>query len=163
MKNVLLSNGYVAIVDNGDYTKINKFKWHVLKSKNGVRYATTKIKINGIKTSIRMHRIIMGLESFDARQVDHINHDGLDNRKENLRICSKQQNNMNRRPNRNRTSKYKGLTLQKTTGKWIARISIDGKYMNLGTYRREDVAAVKYNEAALKYYGEFARLNEIGG
>jgi hypothetical protein len=154
-----LSKGYIAIIDDKDYVKLNKYKWHVLEGKNGVNYATAKIKIDGIRTSVRMHRVVMGLKHFDVSQIDHINHNGLDNRRENLRMCSKHQNNMNRRPNKNRTSRYKGLTLQKTTGKWISRISIDGKYLNLGTYKEETVAALKYDKAALKHYGEYANLN----
>ena len=101
------------------------------------------------------------LEAGDTRQVDHINHDGIDNRKSNLRICSSNQNKMNRRPNRNKIAKYKGLCLNKKTGKWIVRISVNGKRLYLGTFKNEATAASKYNEAAIKYHGEFAKLNEI--
>ena len=94
--------------------------------------------------------------------VDHINHNGLDNRKDNLRFVTRTQNGQNRRPNRNSTSAYKGVTWFKPTNKWCARIKDKNKRIFLGHFTCEHEAALAYNKKAKELFGEYVLLNEVG-
>src|SRR5687768_17425464 len=117
-------------------------------------YAFTQIrKSDGTKTTMQMHRLIMGL---DGPLVDHENHNGLDNRRENLRHATQQQNKRNQRIRKN-TSGFKGVRWDK--GKWQARIMIDGIQLNIGRYFEPLDAARAYDAAARQYHGEFASIN----
>jgi hypothetical protein len=145
-------------IDGDDFDKIKTYNWHITST----GYIQTNIKNNKSKSgfsSVGIHRII--LDCPDAMLVDHINHNPLDNRKENLRICTNTENCRNsKKPKNGKLSKYKGVSM--TYGKyWFAQIGINGKRKRLGTFENEIDAAKAYNEAALKYHGEFALLNEI--
>ena len=104
-----------------------------------------------------MHRLIM--QAIDGQYVDHINGDGLDNRRENLRICTHAQNMQNQMPVRLGTSKYKGVSWDKVAKKWAAHINLDGKPKKLGRFVAEEDAAKAYDSAAIEHYGEYARPN----
>lgn len=105
------------------------------------------------------HREILG---FPTGEIDHKNGDGLDNRRENLRVCSRLENNRNQRKSkRPLTSKYKGVSWDKKSKKWLAHISIMNKCKYLGVFSDEWEAALAYNKAAEEKFGEFACLNEI--
>ena len=106
-----------------------------------------------------MHREI--LKCPKGLFIDHINRNGLDNRKNNLRVCSKSQNMMNTLIPKNNTSGYKGVSWSKRDKKWMAYIKIKNKFNNLGYFNIKEQAALAYNDAAKKYHGEFARLNKI--
>jgi hypothetical protein len=110
-----------------------------------------------------MHRII--LKAPKDAHVDHINGDGLDNRKWNLRLCTRSQNLCNSSIKRNNTSGYKGVRLDKWIGykKWRAYIWTNGRQKYIGNFSCKNEAAKAYNETATKYYGEFAKLNIIKG
>jgi hypothetical protein len=143
-----LSQGKTAMVDLEDYEHLSQFRW---RYRDG--YAVTK-------ENTTMHRMIMNPP--EGMFVDHINGKRWDNRKENLRICTHKQNNRNRKPHKRKCSSiYKGVTWSKAHGKWVARIIVDHKQVFLGYFADEREAAIAYNTAALKYYGEFARFNEI--
>lgn len=96
-------------------------------------------------------------------QVDHINGDRLDNRKDNLRICTEKQNRQNRKKISGKTSKYKGVHWNKLNKNWRARIIINDKSIDLGSFKKEIQAAKVYNKAALTYFKEYAKLNRIKG
>lgn len=104
-----------------------------------------------------MHRFI--LDAPHGMEVDHKNGDGLDCRRENMRLATRKQNAFNRKRPSVNTSGFKGVTLVKPTGKWLAQIEVGGKNMHLGTYESKIEAARAYDKAAIKYHGEFARLN----
>jgi hypothetical protein len=155
MAAIKLTRDAVALVDDNDYEALSKYKWYC--STKG--YAVRDVIVNGKKRSIRMHRIIGG--AMCKQQIDHINHDKLDNRKANLRVCTNQQNQFNSPPQANSTSSYKGVHWNALLGKWRARIIKDNKPKHLGCFELENDAAIAYNKAAKELYGEFAYINNI--
>lgn len=138
-----LTSGKHCIIDAEDFDKIKEFRWALSSN-----YAYSK-KIK------QMHRVIMNTPS--GLFTDHINRDFLDNRKTNLRFCTKQQNQFNKACNKG-TSKYRGVSLTKHK-KWTVKIRKDGRPTYLGTFNSEIDAAKCYDIAAKKYFGEFAYLN----
>lgn len=152
-REIPLSRGKVAIVDDDDYEWLARYKWHI--SIKGYASRTEPIT----KKTIRMHRAILGLK--DDEQGDHINGDRLDNRRCNLRKCTQAQNAINSTSRRNSTSRFKGVSWNEDKRKWQVEIQISKTRFYLGSYKSEIDAARAYNEAALKYHGDFARLNDI--
>lgn len=155
-----LTRGWVAWVDEADYDGLAKSVWHVIGKG---RFYACRARYNpiGPRTYVYMHREILGAS--DAREVDHKEHrEGLrvvDNRRENLRLCTARQNCHNSRPQEQKTSRFKGVYWDRRRRRWIPRIRIDGRAVWLGQSEDELVAAARYDAAALEYYGEFARLN----
>jgi len=155
-----LSCGYFALIDEEDFNRASRHKWCTVKNRaDGIKYAIGKKKENGKRKTIHLHRFIMNAKK--GEEIDHINHDGLDNRKSNLRICSSSQNAMNRRKKKGCCSIYKGVTFWTERGKWKAQITNKKKCINLGLYELEKEAALSYNKAAKKMFGEFAYLNTL--
>ncbi len=159
MKFIPLTQGKFAIVDDEDYEWLMQWKWYCEKHNNGFRAgrtATAKEKPYGPK-GILMHRLIMGAQK--GQLVDHRNHNGLDNRHNNMRLCNSSQNCANRRKNRNCSSKYKGITWSKRKRKWIAQITHNYKNNNLGEFAVEIEAAKAYDQKAKELFGDFAYTN----
>jgi hypothetical protein len=159
-RKIKLTQGKFAIVDQEDYEKLNAHKWRAHSNHNIAFYAVrmTGYSINGKRKTIQMHREIM--RPADDLFVDHINHDGLDNRKINLRIVTPAQNNYNCRKRKGEhSSKYKGVSLDKREKRWRADISYKCKRIHLGYFDNEEEAAKAYDEAAKELYGEYAVLN----
>jgi hypothetical protein len=154
---ITLTKGKVALIDTEDLLKIAGHSWYFQSG-----YAATSIGGRKNKKMIYMHRLIMGITDNKIR-IDHINHDKLDNRKQNLRACSHSENGKNLpvRKSSNKTSKYKGVYFDKSRDKWTARIKVDYKGIFLGRFDDEKQAALAYNKAAQTYFGEFACLNEM--
>ena len=160
MKRIKLTQGKYAVVDDADYAWLNQWKWTAAKYLNGnfyaVRYSPMK---KGKHYQISMARLILGLERGDKRQADHIYHNTLDNRRDNLRLCTIQQNHMNQKPSLKSSSRFKGVGWHKMAKKWKASIKISGKSKHLGNFTKEENAARAYDTAAIKEFGEFACLN----
>lgn len=165
MKQIPLSQGKFAQVDDEDFEELNKLKWY-LSVRKTTEYAMTNIKTGSRETRIppvSMHRNIMGCVKGDGKIVDHKDGNTLNNQKSNLRLCTPTQNCRNRRAKTNGTSKYIGVTTSRSSlnKRWIAQIIDNGVNHYLGYFKSEEEAAKAYNEAAKKYHGEFARLNVI--
>ncbi len=178
MKKIIVNSakyGKKAILlDNEDYEKFSKYKWHIRKSCNTFYAQRTLIK-NGKQTTVTIYIEIMNPPK--GYVVDHIKGNGLDCRKFKMRICTWLENSRNRKKRRGCISKHKGVHLavvkekyKKKNGKkqsyinkyWKSQISIKpNKYIFLGYFKTEIEAALAYNEAAKKYHGEFAKLNII--
>jgi hypothetical protein len=162
MKLIPLSQGLFAKVDDEDYDWIMQWKWYANKAKHTI-YATRHESIKGRKGAkrglIKMHRFI--LNNPTCENIDHADHDGLNNQKSNLRIANDRQNNANRKSQKGSSSKYLGVIHIKERGVWHARIRNNHKAILLGDYKQEDEAAEAYNIAAKKIHGEFANLNDI--
>lgn len=148
-------------VDSGDLPLIGKYKWHIVG--RGGKYYLVAYKKLGKRNYkyVYMHRIIMGLDFGDGLQVDHINGDGLDNRRLNLRLATQQQNQMNRRINRVNKNKFKGIVFHRKSGTWNARIFHNQKRYSLGYHPTQETAALAYNQKAKELFGEFACLNKV--
>lgn len=159
MRRVPLSRGMFAIVDDEDYELISKRKWYASQSRNGVFYARSNIVRDGRRTGVWMHRLIMGSPK---GRIDHKNHDGLDNRRDNLRMASLSENGMNAKKTAlPRHSVWKGVSWSKRFLRWVAYIRVNGCQKHLGYFRDEIEAAMAYNKAATQFFGEFARVNEV--
>lgn len=156
---IKLTQGKFALIDDADYALVGQYKWYGIKWRNTYA-ATANMKANGRWETIYMHRVIMGLKRGDKLQVDHINHDGLDNRRANLRTCTNQQNLFNRIKSEKTSNRYKGVW-RTSVGTWAVKIRFCNNDIYLGCFKIEQDAALAYNIAAVKYYGEFANLNII--
>lgn len=149
MKNIFLTNGLKVIVDDEDYEWLSKYNWYASKNK----YAITKL--DGLTKS--MHRLILGLT--DSKILtDHINGNGLDNRRCNLRPCTPQENLRNMKKFRG-LSKYRGVSWCKQMKKWRVSLSIRGKSTYYGYYEDEEKAARLFDSIIKEKHGDFARLN----
>jgi len=153
----------IAIIDRKDYKMVNEYHWVLDVRKNGRRYAraTIKIGVNNFKY-IYMHRLIMGFPK--KKTVDHIDHDGLNNCRKNLRIASNAQNLCNVKVQAGSKTGYKGVYKyppHRYNGKYSTQIFSNGKRIFGGYFKTAEDAARKYNELAIKYHGEYAFLNKI--
>lgn len=167
MKQIPLTQGYVATVDDEDYERVSQFKWTatVARYKDGsVRdvYAFRRIGGRLSGKNVRLHRFILGITSLDV-DVDHKNHNGLDCTRANLRPCTRSQNSANSRVNPESLSGFKGVTWHKRAGKWQVKIKVMQQQTYLGLFESPILAAQAYNEAARKKFGEFALLNDTRG
>ncbi len=154
-----LTKGLRAIVSPEDYDRLSACKWHAARHQR-VFYAQTGTGRKGVRKRclVMMHRAVMGVE--DERVVDHQNHNGLDNRRTNLRIATWTENCWNKRKaNFNSSSKYKGVMWDKRRGKWQAQIGHNGKKIFIGYFDDEETAARAYDAKAKELYGKYAALN----
>jgi hypothetical protein len=153
MREIPLTKGKVTIVDDADYEGLTQRRWHLLTPKRGGEYAMSS---NGTG----MHRAITSAPP--GMEVDHINGNGLDNRRGNLRVCTKSGNQRNQRvQSRAKTSVFKGVSRMRGRTRWVACIKLGGRDTRLGSFGNEVDAALAYDAAARKHFGEFARTNFI--
>ncbi len=157
MKEIPLTQGLVALVDDEDFEYLNQWKWYTGKSKN-TSYALRTDRAFGTKKTLRMHRVIMN--TTENMDVDHRDRNGLNNQKSNLRNCTKQQNGMNKKEYSNTSSKFKGVSWYPRHKKWVAYISFKRKRIFLGYFNSEEEAAKVRDVASKEFFGEFSpKLN----
>lgn len=155
-REIPLTRGFVSLINEAHWSLVEPFKWCARPSKGGLVYAQTNIRRpDGKQTTMQMHRLIVGASVGEI--VDHINHNGCDNRyPENLRLCTNSQNSRNQRVRRNNMSGYKGVSRHNATGRWAA---IAGG-VHLGVYDSEQEAAQAYNAYVVSTWGAFALPNQ---
>lgn len=158
-----LSQGKFAVVDAADYAGVVRYSWYAAPSplrgtppSQGESYIWYAVRKEGGRT-VRMHRVIMAAPR--GMVVDHINHDGLDNRRSNLRVCTHRENIRNQRGQRGRSSRYKGVSRDRRLGKWRSQIWHEGRHTYLGLFESEIEAARAYDEKARELFGAYAYLN----
>lgn len=154
MKYIKLTQDKFAKVSDIDYEYLNQFKWCAYKDGNSF-YAIRSIRHNGKQTNIRMHRVILERIGYKLEHVDHIDHNGLNNTRENIRPCTSQENKCNRTKQKNNTSGFKGVSWHKASGKWETRIGMNGKTKYLGLFDDPKDAAEAYKQAARKLHKDF--------
>lgn len=160
MKEIALTRGKVALVDDQDYEWLSQWKWSWIPEASGTGYAKRSIKRGGQWTTIRMHRVILGASS--DTEGDHCNGNGLDNQRANLRLCTRSQNTMNSKKHDGCSSRYKGVHWDSDRQKWRVQIGSRDNRQRLGRFDDENEAARVYNAKARELFGEFAYLNIIG-
>lgn len=154
MKEILLSRGEKTIVDDADFAYLSQWKWSLFKwSKSNTYYAGRRCD----RKIIYMHIQLMNYPQNIT--VDHNDGNGLNDQRSNLRLATQSQQKMNTTKNSRNTSGFKGVCWDKTHNKWRVRIGVNGKKINVGRFDNPIDAARAYDEAAIKYFGEFAKLN----
>jgi hypothetical protein len=156
-KEIKLTQGQVAIVDDEDFERVNKYKWYAYYDKRGKTWYSRRHVKNTHNSTISMHRFIMN----DPKgfQVDHKNHNTLDNRKENLRKCTHQENCFNRRKQSNCTTEFIGVSFCKDRQKYLAAVEYNGKTIRLGYYTNPIDAAAVRDKKVKEVFKEYAVPN----
>jgi hypothetical protein len=157
MKEIQLTQGKVALVDDEDYERLAKFKWYAAWTPSSRTWYARRRSVPDRKM-VHMHREVLRVTS---APVDHINHDGLDNRRANLRLCTQGLNLRNTRKRAGCSSQYKGVSWIRARQLWCACIEVNGRTLHLGKFTDEREAAAAYDRAAQKHFGEFALTNGV--
>jgi len=153
-----LTQGEFALVDEEDFVRLRQHVWTLTRSKH-LKYGYRQSwESGGVVNNVRLHREVLRLP-VGGPHVDHINGNGLDNRKSNLRVATQKQNSRNQKLSAANTSGFKGVYWHPLSQRWSAKIKVNGKVVSLGTHADPKDAAAAYNTAAKQYFGEFARLN----
>jgi len=162
MKEIQLTQGQVALIDDDDFESVSKHKWYA--KKNNVKckivyYACTNITLNGKRNTIRMHQFILG-KAPNGKEIDHANGITLDNQRDNIRFCTRQQNRYNSMGSPYSVTKCKGVTYNEKSKMYRVRVNRDGKRVHVGCFAILEEAVAMYDIYALRYQGEFAYLND---
>jgi hypothetical protein len=156
MKTIKLTQNKIALVDDENFENLSKFKWFARKDKNTFYAGRTPSRKSGKRTMVQMHTQIM--ETPKGMEVDHIDSNGLNNQRSNLRICTRKENVHNATKRTDNTSGYKGVSFYKLNKKWGANISCDGEHTFLGLFATKEEAYEAYVGACVKFHREFARI-----
>jgi len=160
MKKITANKGLSILVDDKDFDKVSDRHWCCFPAR-GTYYAMAQNRKSGVRTHVLMHRLI--LTAPRNLLIDHINGNGLDNRRENLRLCTNSQNCQNARMRKHNKSGYRGVHWNERDKGFYARIGVNGKRIWIGFFKAAEDAAKAYDKAAIKYHGDFARLNFAEG
>lgn len=160
MPKIKLTQGKYAIVSAQDYKQLSQYNWCAIRNRHNW-YAVRNVKVAGGRKLYAMHRQILQLPANNVIQVDHHNGNGLDNRRRNLRIAGRTQNQQNCRQPRHNTSGYKGVCWDKNRQQWLVSVTKHSKAHFIGRFNSRRQAAIAYNRAAVKLHGCFARLNKV--
>jgi hypothetical protein len=152
---VPLTRGCEACIDSCDVPLVDGMNWYALKRRNKFYAVGWLRKPGGSKTLLLMHRLISATPA--GLETDHVDGDGLNNRRENLRHATTAENQCNRGAQKNNTSGRKGITFHKSTGRWASRITMNGKRHLVGYFATPELAWEAYCAAAERIHGEFAR------
>ena len=152
-KEIPLTQGKFALVDDDMYDELNRPKWFAYKH-GRTFYARRNIRNNGKQVTIQMHRQVLGLIPGDGKECDHISRNGLDNRRENLRIASHTTNTRNRRKRVDNSSGHNGVYWNTQTNKWRAQIEVDDKRIHLGYHDELADAVESRKQGEIKYWGQ---------
>ena len=161
-KEITLTKGYVAIVDDEDYERVSQFKWHAVFGTTGVVYAQSSVYSGDHPTTVKLHRLVLGIIDPEI-DVDHEDRNGLNCQRYNLRLSTPHQNLGNRKKTTGCTSMFKGVSWDKRQLKWHSRITTNYKRIHLGFFASELKAALAYDTAAIQCFGEFALTNAMMG
>jgi len=159
MRKIKLTQGKYALVNNKDFEWLDKWKWYAAFCNKKDWHSVRGRTVGKERYIVYMHREIVGLKREDARIVDHRDHNGLNNQRYNIRICTPIENVQKRTVKKNNSSKYKGVHWAKHINKWIVRITHNKKRYHLGCFISELRAAKAYDKKAVELFGEFAYLN----
>lgn len=151
MKEIKLTQNKVALVDDEDFEYLNQWKWYAMRC--GKKYYALKTRRKN--EEYLMHRCVIS----STLEIDHIDNNGLNNQKTNLRECSREQNMQNRNKFLNNTSGYKGVYWKESRKRWVAQLMHNGRYVLDRSFNSAEEAARAYDKAAIMYHGEFAVLN----
>ncbi len=161
MKIITLNHGLSALVDDADFERVAAKHWRVIQpNKGGAIYATSYEGPRKTRRAIYMHRFIVG--ALPEQQVDHWNRNGLDNRRENLRLCTGTFNNANSKLPRTNTTGFKGVS-HHSNKYWVAHVQYRRRHVHIGMFPTAIDAARAYDAKALELFGEFARTNAMLG
>lgn len=159
MKEIKLTQDKIAFVDDEESPRLSLFRWYANHERGRWYVRRQSRHESGKQVGIKLHREIVNAKP--GQIVDHINGNGLDNRKENLRICNDSENQRNKRIGSSNKSGYKGVCWISSRGKWKVYVQVDKKRIHLGYFENLIDAALAYNQGAMKHHGVFAKLNQI--
>lgn len=160
MKEIKLTKGKFALVDDADYQWLNQWKWFAVKRRRTFYAMRVLYKKSKYHCTVIMHRLILGITDIKI-DSDHIDHNGLNNQRYNLREATHRENMKNRSAARYSTSKYLGVSKRINSDLWRAKLQSNGISIHIGYFIDEKDAALAYNKAAIARHGEFANLNIV--
>lgn len=162
MRRIPTTHGLFIAVDDADFEQLSRWNWRLRPHKNRSTWHVVRYERQGGKTiTILMARQLLGLRQGDGKIADHIDFDGLNNCRVNLRVVTPTESMMHTRARKNSSSRFKGVCWHKGAQKWLASIQVDKKQIYLGLFVEEEKAALAYNKAAEEHHGVFAVLNEV--